>query len=112
MIRSIKLIAFCFGAFCTSILAQPTTQINIPTLDDAAIFAEFTDKFPAVVNYFTKSNEQTIIEFYQNSYGEPLSQERKRGRLTLSFSNDHNNIRVVISRQNKMQQVDVLILSK
>jgi len=112
MRHSIKLLAFCCGTFCTSILAQPTTQINIPTLDDAAIFAEFTDKLPAVVNYFTKSNEQTIIEFYQNSYGEPLSKERKRGRLSLTFSNDNNNIRVVISKQNKMQQVDVLLLSK
>jgi len=112
---SMKLIAFCCGAFCTSILAQPTSplpEINVPTLADAAVFAQFTDKLPAVVNYFTKSDEQSIIEFYQKSYGEPLSQERKRGRLTLTFSNDTNTIRVVISKQNKKQQVDVLLLAK
>ena len=112
MKHSIKLMAFCCGTFCTSILAQPSTDITVPTLADARVFADFTDKLPAVVNYFTKSNEQAIINFYQNSYGESLSQERKRGRLTLTFATDKNTIRVVISKQNKMHQVDVLMSSK
>jgi len=109
---SIKLIAFCCTTICTSILAQPTTEINVPTLNDAKVFAKFTDKLPAVINYFTQSNEQHIIKFYQKSYGEALSQERKRGRLTLTFASDQNTIRIIISKQNKMQQVDVLLLSK
>ena len=64
---------------------------------------------PAVVNYFTKKTEEEIIAFYQKEYGEPLQQERKRGRLTLNFSQETNNIRVVISQQNSVRQVDVII---
>jgi len=64
---------------------------------------------PAVVNYFTKKSEDDIIAFYQKEYGEPLKKNRKRGRLTLNFSQAENNIRVVISQQNRVRQVDVII---
>jgi Skp family chaperone for outer membrane proteins len=109
---SIKLIVCCVGMFCSSLLAQQNEKPVIAVIDNARIFAEFTDKYPAVINYFSKASELDIITFYQNTYGESLKQERKRGRLTLLFANDDNTIRVVISKQNKMQQVDVLVEKK
>jgi len=86
--------------------------VTVPTMNDARVFAEFVDKMPAVVNYFTKSTEQEVIKFYQNEYGQQLGQERKRGRLTLNFNQDKKNIRVVISQQNRLRQVDVIIETK
>jgi hypothetical protein len=62
-----------------------------------------------VVNYFSKSTEEDIISFYQKEYGQPLGQERKRGRLTLNFNQELQSIRVVISHQNNMRQVDVIV---
>ena len=38
-----------------------------------------------------------------------ISQERKRGRLTLNFSAQQQTIRVVISQQNRLRQVDVIV---
>jgi len=90
-------------------IAQDKIVITIPTVSDARVFAEFKDKMPAVVNYFTKKSEDDIIAFYQKEYGEPLKKNRKRGRLTLNFSQAENNIRVVISQQNRVRQVDVII---
>jgi len=90
-------------------IAQDKIVITIPTVSDARVFAEFKDKMPAVVNYFTKKSEDDIIAFYQKEYGEPLKKNRKRGRLTLNFSQEENNIRVVISQQNRVRQVDVII---
>jgi len=81
-------------------------------MSDARVFAEFKDKMPAVVNYFTKNTEQEVIAFYQNTYGKAEQQERKRGRLTLNFNHKQNMIRVVISQQNKMRQVDVIVEEK
>ncbi|MBL4910646.1 MAG: hypothetical protein JKX78_11635 [Alteromonadaceae bacterium] len=115
----IKLIA-CGGMIvCTNVLAQSndislnnTSTISIPILENAKVFADFSDKLPAVIDYFTKADEDSVINFYQMAYGEVLSQERKRGRLTLTFADDTNNIRVVISTQNKMRQVDVLVEKK
>lgn len=86
--------------------------IDIPVLADAKIFAEFSDELPAVINYFTNSSEADVIDFYQKSFGEPLSQERKRGRLTLKYQETEEMMRVVISQQNKKRQVDVIIESK
>lgn len=84
-------------------------KIEIPVIDDARIFARFDDKAPAVINYFTSATEETVIDFYQKSYGEPIAQERKRGRLTINFSKELQEIRVVISQQNNVRQVDVIV---
>lgn len=86
--------------------------IDIPILDNAQVFAEFTDKLPAVINYFTRSNEAEVIDFYQQAFGEPYSQDLKRGRLTLQYQEGEEVMRVVISEQNKKRQVDVIIESK
>jgi len=83
--------------------------IDIPILDNAQVFAEFTDKLPAVINYFTRSSEAEVIDFYQRAFGEPYSQELKRGRLTLQYQEGEEVMRVVISQQNKKRQVDVII---
>lgn len=98
-------------ALSFSALAQDQTQtpISIAKLHDARVFADFTEKLPAVLNYFTKASEQEVIAFYQNNYGEVMSQERKRGRLTLNFSAQQQAIRVVISQQNRLRQVDVIV---
>lgn len=78
-------------------------------MSDAQVFAKFTDRTPAVINYFTKSSEEEVIEFYQKEYGQVLNQERKRGRLTVNFNQEQHSIRVVISQQNQLRQVDVIV---
>jgi len=86
--------------------------IDIPVLKDAQIFAEFSDKLPAVVNYFTQSTEAQVINFYQQAFGTANSQERKRNRLTLQYNKGEEMMRVVISQQDKKRQVDIIIESK
>jgi len=86
--------------------------IDIPILKDALIFAEFTDKLPAVVNYFTQSSEAQVINFYQQAFGAADSKERKRNRLTLQYTQGEEMMRVVISQQDKKRQVDIIIESK
>ena len=78
-------------------------------MDDAQVFAEFSDKMPFVVNYFTSATEADILAFYQENYGDVISQERKRGRLTSYYSVNEMAVRVVISQQNKKRQVDILV---
>ena len=98
--------------FSNALLAEEEQMFDIPIIDQAHVFAEFTDRLPAVVNYFSDESEEAIINFYQKFYGEELSQERKRGRLTVYFTDEDNNIRVIISQQNNKRQVDVLITQK
>ena len=73
------------------------------------MFAKFTDELPAVVNYFTRATQEQIIDFYQQHYGEFLSQEKKRGRLTLTYQHKKQRVRVVISEQNSKRQVDIIV---
>ncbi|GLX76902.1 hypothetical protein tinsulaeT_02420 [Thalassotalea insulae] len=87
---------------------QSPENFTIAYLDDAKLFAEFTDELPAVINYFTQHNEQEIIDFYQQKYGEPSRSEMKRGRLTLYFNKDNQALRVIISKQGNRYQVDAL----
>jgi len=111
--RSFKTILFTFTLVNVNLAAaQEKVMISIPTMSDARVFAEFKDKMPAVVNYFTKNTEQEVIAFYQGEYGKAEQQERKRGRLTLNFNHKQNIIRIVISQQNKMRQVDVIVEEK
>nr|ALK44219.1 hypothetical protein [Colwellia sp. C1] len=78
-------------------------------LTNAQVFADLTDDLPAVLNYFTSASEEQITNFYQQHYSDAISQERKRGRLTLTYQQKKHTIRVVISQQNKKRQVDVII---
>ena len=84
-------------------------NVVIPMMTNAQVFADFTDAVPAVLNYFTRASKEEIIDFYQQHYGEDLSQEEKRGRLTLTYQQKNHSIRVVISQQNKKRQVDVIV---
>ena len=101
-------------SFSTSIYALEVSQADknkviIPMMTNAQVFANFTDDLPAVLNYFTTATEEQIINFYQQHYSDAISQESKRGRLTLTYQQKKHNIRVVISEQNKKRQVDIII---
>ena len=99
-----------FLIFSTTTLANnEDSAVQIPMLDNAQVFANFTDDMPAVLNYFTRNSEEDVIAFYQQHYGEANSSERKRGRLTLTYSQESQSIRVVISQQNNKRQVDVIV---
>lgn len=94
---------------------QLTPLVEAPAIarvDDAQVFAEFRDRLPAVLNYFTHKNELQIINFYSKHYGDIIKQTRKYGRLTLYFNADSTAIRVAISQQNNQRQVDVLMQVK
>jgi len=84
-------------------------NVDIPVIEGARIFAKFDENTPAVINYFTSVTEDSVIAFYNKSYGEPVQRERKRGRLTLNYQQDLQQIRVIISQQNKLRQVDVIV---
>lgn len=103
------MMSFSSSAQTTSTVDQMMDKVNIPVIEGARVFAKFDDKMPAVINYFTAYSEDSVIDFYNKSYGEPEDRERKRGRLTLNYRQGKQQIRVVISPQNKMRQVDVIV---
>ncbi len=94
----------------TTVLAEKTGQkVEIITMNDAIVFANFSDELPAVINYFTKYSEQEIIDFYRQQYGEATKSSVKRNRLTSYFSFNGMGVRITISLQNKKRQVDVIV---
>lgn len=111
--RSLGFTSYCaviISAISLSSVAE--SVVSIPKVQDAKVFAEFNDKLPAVSNYYSHEAEQALVEFYMAIYGEPLYQERKRGRLSLAFQTDDNNVRVILSQQNTMRQVDVIVTQR
>jgi hypothetical protein len=109
-----QLLLIIMTLLLSSILNESNANQNdekypIPHLDDAKVFAQFTDELPAVINYFTAHSEQEIINFYQEKFGEASSSEMKRGRLTLYFNHNDKQLRVVISKQSNKNQVDILL---
>ncbi|XPF95624.1 hypothetical protein ACM9HF_06315 [Colwellia sp. RE-S-Sl-9] len=93
----------------TSVNAADTEKVTIEVMNDAKIFAQFDDEVPAVINYFTKNNETSIVDFYEENYGQAISSSRKKGRLEKSFIKDNYNIKIIISEQDNFRQVDVLV---
>ncbi len=101
-------------SFSTNIYALEDSDtrkgnVTIPMMTNSHAFADFTDELPAVLNYFTSATEEQIIDFYQKHYNDSLSQERKRGRLTLIYQQGQHKVRVVISQQNRKRQVDIIV---
>ena len=86
--------------------------VSIPVIENAKVFADFSTEMPAVLNYFTSATETQVIDFYQQSFGTPISQERKRGHLTLSYLQEKQRTRVVISERNNKRQVDIIVEKK
>lgn len=108
--RSILLVGLFTSPLIASVNAYDGSDVfSIDKMADAQVFAEFSDKMPVVVNYFTSATEAEVLAFYQEAYGKLVSQERKRGRLTSYFSVDDMAVRVVISQQNNKRQVDILV---
>lgn len=103
------LLSFTASIFAMEDDKASAKSINIPMIENAQVFADFTDELPAVLNYFTNATEEQIIDLYQQHYDGFLSQERKRGRLTLTYEKGQHDMRVVISQQNKKRQVDVIV---
>ena len=106
---SLLLLSFSSNVYALEGKEANQQHVIIPMVSNAQVFANITDELPAVLNYFTSATEEKIINFYQQHYGEYISQERKRGRLTISYQQGEKNIRVVISQQNKKRQVDVIM---
>ena len=104
--RTLLLLIASFSAVSAS---ENNDKVDIPVIDGARIFAQFDEKTPAVLNYFTPMTEDEVINFYSQSYGEPTQRERKRGRLTLNYQQELQQIRVVISQQSKLRQVDIIV---
>jgi len=92
-----------------SAITFASDEVTIPMIENAQVFADFTDEIPAVLNYFTSATEEEIIDFYKQSFGESTYQETKRGRLTLSYKKEKQTIRVIISKQNNKRQVDIIV---
>lgn len=103
------MVSFSINAETTHTDKSTMEQVNIPIIEGARVFAKFDEKTPAVINYFTSGTEDDVIDFYNDSYGEPLHRERKRGHLTLNYQQESQQIRVVISQQNKLRQVDIIV---
>lgn len=106
---SVILLSFSTSIFALDESKATTNNVDIPMLTNAQVFANFTDELPAVLNYFTSSTKEEIIDFYQQHYGEFISQETKRERLTLTYQQEIHTMRVVISQQNNKRQVDVIV---
>ncbi|MBL4941416.1 MAG: hypothetical protein JKY81_07080 [Colwellia sp.] len=106
---SLLVAAVLWSGTAIALAADKINSILIPVMENAQVFADFTDYLPAVLNYFTLATEQQVIDFYQQSFGEPITQERKRDRLTLTYQQEQQIMRVVISQQNNKRQVDVMI---
>ena len=114
-INKLLLVSATIVGFSANVFALNDSEksvISIPMMENAQVFADFTDGTPAVLNYFTSATETQVIDFYQEQYGDAVSQERKRGRLTLSYQQETHHIRVVISQQNNKRQVDVIVEKK
>ena len=106
---NIILLSFSASTYALADREANTNSVVIPMITNAQVFAKFTDELPAVVNYFTRATQEQIIDFYQQHYGEFLSQEKKRGRLTLTYQHKKQRVRVVISEQNSKRQVDIIV---
>ncbi len=109
LLLSIILLSFSASTYALADREANTNSVVIPIITNAQVFAKFTDELPAVVNYFTRATQEQTIDFYQQHYGEFLSQEKKRGRLTLTYQHKNQRVRVVISEQNSKRQVDIIV---
>lgn len=110
--RICGVILLTLATSCVSAQETITDNLIIPIVENAKVFAKFSDESPAVANYFSALSESDIINFYRQYYGAPIKEERKRGRLTLHFTQSSSNVRVIISPQNSLRQVDILVESK
>lgn len=108
------LLAFSFCVLSTLSIAEEvqdtgSLNIDIPVLADGQIFSQFSDSYPAMVNYFTLNSFEEVTQFYSNQFGTPLSEQTVYGRLELTFEHMQQQIRVIVAKQENHQEVDIII---
>ena len=59
-LMALALVAMSNIAIAEQSTDAEVTTIEIPMVSDARVFSQFNDKYPAMVNYFTKSNFDDI----------------------------------------------------
>ncbi|OUS23264.1 hypothetical protein A9Q98_15790 [Thalassotalea sp. 42_200_T64] len=99
-------------AFAEENTETETISIEIPMVNDAQIFSEFNDKYPAMVNYFTKNTFDEVTAFYSDQFGSPVSEQTRYGRLELKFEHMQQSIRVIVAKQKHHREVDVIVEKK
>ena len=97
------------GAIAAESKDAETISIEIPMVTDAQVFSKFNDKYPAMVNYFTKDSYSEITSFYSEQFGAPTSEQTVYGRLELNFEHMQQTIRVIVAKQKNHREVDVII---
>lgn len=111
---SLLALSLSFGLITTAAIAEESTEaetitIEIPMVTDAQVFSKFNDKYPAMVNYFTKNSFDEITSFYSDQFGSPISEQTVYGRLELKYEHMQQTIRVIVAKQKAHREVDVLV---
>lgn len=115
--KSLLALSLTFGLITTAVIAEESTEavsinIEIPMVTDAQVFSKFNDKYPAMVNYFTKDSFSEISSFYSEQFGSPISEQTVYGRLELKFDHMQQTIRVIVAKQKNHREVDVIVEEK
>ncbi len=107
--------SLCLGLIAamlsTTSVADEQNEIgfDIPLLEDAQVFADFKDKYPVMLNYFTQSSFTEVETFYNQQFGGPIYQQTRYGRLELTYSHMNNKVRVIVAEQNNKREVDIIV---
>lgn len=96
-----------FIGICLIVVSSFAHASQIPMPEQARVFADYTEKQPFVISYFTDLNEQALVSFYQEKLGDIKAQSRKRERLQLFFESDIHKTRVIISTQKNATEVNI-----
>lgn len=86
----------------------PDDFYSVAMPDGASQCQRFDGEMPASLVYHTSANTQSVLQWYQESMPELAVVSRFNGRVVLSAHN--NNIRVVVSPDNRGAQVDLLVI--
>lgn len=84
------------------------SDFHVLTLpENAKQCQQFDSDLPATLIFFSASSQQALISYYTEKYPGMTIKSTVQGRTLLTADND--NVRVVISPDNKGSQVDLMI---
>jgi hypothetical protein len=88
----------------------PENFYTLPLYPNAKFCRLFAEGLPSSMSYFASSNQKTTKAFYVEQLGQAEDEKILHGRIVLQYSNGQKV--VVISKDGKGSQIDILIKSE
>ena len=93
----------CFGAMANANID------DIPLPSDFEVRMAMNDDYPMIISGFVKQDLETVMQFYRDTLGEPMSISEDIGRYTYFYSRAGKQVKIGFYQQDQWCELSIMM---